>query len=122
MDSWSRETQTSTAHPVNPTWQSQSLVPREKEQFTFQQPSHWDAGFTRGSWSKSAERINALICSRLRRRRVHLECSDANRTEKTSCQRNSSRDRWRNRRSRGGTISRLRSRRDSGEGDACFFL
>ena len=82
MDSWSRETQTSTAHPVNRTWQSQSLVPREKEQFTFQQPSPWDAGFTRGSWSKSAERINALICSRLRRQRVHLECSDANRTEK----------------------------------------
>src|SRR5437773_4088010 len=62
----SRETQTSTAHPVNPTWQFQSLVPREKEQFTFQQPSPSGAGFTRGSLSKSAARMNALICSRLR--------------------------------------------------------
>src|ERR1043166_2277052 len=122
MDSSCRETQTSTAHPANPTWQFQSLVPREKEQFTFRQPSPWDAGFTRGSLSKSVARINASICSRLRRRRVHLECSDANRAEETSCQRNSSRDRRRNHRSRGGTVPRLCSRRDAREGHAYLFV
>src|SRR5215471_20350789 len=122
MDSSSRETQTSTAHPVNPAWQFQSLVRREKEQSTFQQPSPWDAGFTRGSLSKSVARINASICSRLWRQRVHLECSDASRAEETSCQHNSSWDRRRNHRSRGGTISRLRFGRDSGEGHAYFFV
>src|SRR5437773_12453038 len=91
MDSSSQGTRTSTAHPVNPTWQFQSLVPREKEQFTFQQPSPLGAGFTRGSLSKSAAHMNALICSRLRPPCVHLECSDASRAEETSPQRNSSR-------------------------------
>src|SRR5438445_8619378 len=122
MESWSQEILVSTAHLVNPTLQFQSLVPREKEQSTFQQPSHLAVGIIRGSLSKSGKRTNASIFFKDRRRPIHVDFLDGNRAEETSCQRNSPWDPRRNHRSRSGTISRLRSRCDSGESHAYFFV
>src|SRR6266566_2074706 len=69
----SRETQTSTARLVNPTWRFPSPVPREKGQFTCRQTSHSGDGIIRGSLWKSGKRMNASIFFKSRRRPIHLD-------------------------------------------------
>jgi Cytochrome oxidase complex assembly protein 1 len=57
--------------------------PKGKGQFTSRQKSHLASGIIPGSSWRSDKRINVSIFSRVWRRPVHLDRSDANRTEKT---------------------------------------